>query len=202
MVVELVWSATGGAIDTQGIFRAGQDGGTFSVTASAGNIQGTATVDILKEQEPGSQPVRLEVYPQEVSLGKGDTRTFVAKGFDQQGRVVPLSKVVWAAEGGSIDDRGFFQAGQADGSFEVSVSCGDMKVIAKVVVKGVNAHWIGEVPHQRWSQFYNKVLMKHVMGKKLKLKIEVDLEDVTAEDVEQMRISLQELGLDDDVQTG
>ena len=40
-------------------------------------------------------------------------------------------------------------AGQAEGSFEVTASCGDMKVIAKVVVKGVNTHWIGEVPHQR-----------------------------------------------------
>ena len=70
VVVELVWSATGGAIDAQGIFQAGQEGGTFNVTASAGNVQGTATVDILKEQEPGSQPVRLEVYPQEVSLGQ------------------------------------------------------------------------------------------------------------------------------------
>lgn len=36
--------------------------------------------------------------------------------------------------------------------------------------------------------------MKHVMGKKLKLKIEVDLEDVTAEDVEQMRISQRSWG--------
>jgi len=201
VVVELVWSATGGAIDAQGIFQAGQEGGTFNVTASAGNAQGTATVDILKEQEPGSQPIRLEVYPPEVRLGKGDTRTFAAKGFDQQGRVVPLSKVVWAAEGGSIDDRGFFQAGQADGSFEVSVSCGDLKSTSKVDIKGVDARWTGEVPHQRWSQFYNKVLMKHVMGKKLKLKVVVELADATTDDVEQMRISLQELGLDDDVQT-
>jgi len=150
-------------------------------------VHGTATVDILKEQEPGSQPVRLEVYPQEVSLGNGDTRTFAAKGFDQQGRVVPLSKVVWAAEGGYIDDRGFFQVGQADVSFRVSVSCGDLKSTSKVVIKGIDARWTGEVSHQRWSQFYNKVLMKHVMGKKLKLKVVVELTDATAEDVEQMR---------------
>lgn len=92
------------------------------------------------------------------------------------------------------------QAGQADGSFEVSVSCGDLKSTSKVVIKGVDARWTGEVPHQRWSQFYNKVLMKHVMGKKLKLKVVVELADATAEDMEQMRIALQELGLDDDVQ--
>jgi hypothetical protein len=42
--------------------------------------------------------------------------------------------------------------------------------------------------------------MKHVMGKKLKLKVEVKLEDATPDDVDQMRIALQELGLDDDVQ--
>jgi hypothetical protein len=163
--------------------------------------EGTATVDVLIEpKEQTTSPVRLEIYPQEMNMGRGERRTFTVTGFDQQGKVVPLSKVVWAAEGGSIDDRGFFQAGQAEGSFEVTARCGDLKEIAKVAVKGVNAHWMGEVPHQRWSQFYNKDLMKHVMSKKLKLKVEIELEDVTAEDVEQMRISLQELGLDDDVQ--
>jgi hypothetical protein len=197
----LEWSSTGGTIDAQGVFRAGQQEGTFRVTASAGKVQGTATVDVLIEpKDQTSPPVRLAIHPQEMNMGRGERRTFTVTGFDQQGKVVPLSKVVWAADGGSIDDRGFFQAGQAEGSFEVTASCGDLKEIAKVAVKGVNAHWIGEVPHQRWSQFYNKVLMKHVMGKKLKLKVEIELEDVTAEDVEQMRISLQELGLDDDVQ--
>ena len=199
-VERLEWSSTGGTIDAQGVFRAGQQEGTFRVTASAGKVQGTATVDVLIEpKDQTSPPVRLAIHPQEMNMGRGERRTFTVTGVDQQGKVVPLSKVVWSAEGGSIDDRGFFQAGQAEGSFEVTASCGDLKEIAKVTVKGVNARWIGEVPHQRWSQFYNKVLMKHVMGKKLKLKVEIELEDVTAEDVEQMRISLQELGLDDDV---
>ncbi len=113
---------------------------------------------------------------------------------------IPLSRVVWSAGGGSIDERGFFQSGQEEGSFDVSASYGDLKSTAKAIIKGVNAVWSGEVPHQRWSQFYNKVLMRHVMGKKLKLKVEVRLEDVTAEDIDVMRIALQELGLDDDVQ--
>lgn len=83
----------------------------------------------------------------------------------------------------------------------MSATSGGLKSTSKVTIKGVNAIWSGEVPHQRWSQFYNKVLMKHVMGKKLKLKVEVKLEDVTADDVDEMRIALQELGLDDDVKT-
>ncbi|HOV82546.1 MAG TPA: DUF499 domain-containing protein [Methanothrix sp.] len=194
----LEWSSTGGTIDSLGMFRAGQQEGTFRVMASAGKAHGAATVDVL--EEPASQLVRLEVHPQEVSLGRGDTQAFTAKGFDSQGRLVPLRRVVWATEGGSIDDSGFFRAGQAEGLFEVRASCGDLVAISKVDIVALNARWTGEVPHQRWSQFYNKVLMKHVMGKKLKLRVEVDLADATAEDVEQMRIGLQELGLDDNVQ--
>jgi hypothetical protein len=194
---QVEWSSTGGTVDAQGLFRAGQQEGTFIVTASAGMVQGAATVDVVKE--PFSQPASLVVSPSEVVLGRGGSQAFTAKGYDQEGREVSLGRVVWAAEGGSIDDRGFFQSGQEEGSFEVIASSGELKSTASIVIKAVNAVWSGEVPHQRWSQFYNKVLMRHVMGKKLKLKVEVNLEDVTAEDIEQMRIALQELRLDDDV---
>ena len=194
----LEWSSTGGTVDAQGLFRAGQQEGTFKVTVSAGMVQGAATVDIVRELP--SKPVRLVVSPNEVVLGRGGSHAFTVKGYDPEGREIPLSRVLWSAEGGSIDERGFFQSGQEEGSFDVSASYGDLKSTAKAIIKGVNAVWSGEVPHQRWSQFYNRVLMRHVMGKKLKLKVDVRLEDVTAEDVEQMRIALQELGLDDDVQ--
>lgn len=194
----LEWSSTGGTVDAQGTFRAGQHEGTFKVTVSTGMVQGAATVDVVKE--PPSKPVRLVVSPSEVVLGRGGSQVFTVKGYDPEGREIPLSRVVWSAGGGSIDERGFFRSGQEEGSFDVSASCGDLKSTARAIIKGVNAVWSGEVPHQRWSQFYNKVLMRHVMGKKLKLKVEVRLEDVTAEDVDEMRIALQELGLDDDVQ--
>jgi hypothetical protein len=42
--------------------------------------------------------------------------------------------------------------------------------------------------------------MKHVVGNKLKLSIDMDLSDITDEDLEQMRIALKELGLEDDVE--
>jgi len=197
-VERLEWSSAGGTVDAQGAFRAGQQEGTFKVTVSAGKVQGEATVDVAKE--PPSQPVRLVISPGEVVLGRGGSQAFTVKGYDQDGRQISLGKVVWSAGGGSIDDSGFFQAGQGEGSFEVSASSGDLQSTAKITIKGVNAIWSGEIPHQRWSQFYNKVLMKHVMGKKLKLKVEVKLEDATPDDVDQMRIALQELGLDDDVQ--
>jgi hypothetical protein len=197
-VERLEWSSAGGTVDAKGAFRAGQGEGTFKVTVSAGKVQGEATVDVVKE--PLSQPVRLVISPSEVVLGKGGSQAFTVKGYDQDGRQIPLGKVVWSAGGGSIDDSGFFQAGQGEGSFEVSASSCDLQSTGKVIIKGVNAIWSGEIPHQRWSQFYNKVLMKHVMGKKLKLKVEVKLEDATPDDVDQMRIALQELGLDDDVQ--
>jgi hypothetical protein len=124
----LEWSSTGGTVDDQGTFRAGQQEGTFKVTASAGMVQGAATVDIVRE--PPSKLARLVVSPNEVVLGRGGSQTFTVKGYDPEGREVPLGRVVWSAGGGSIDERGFFQSGQEEGSFDVSASYGDLKSTA------------------------------------------------------------------------
>ena len=42
--------------------------------------------------------------------------------------------------------------------------------------------------------------MKHVVGNKLKLTIDLDLSDIADEDLELMRIALSGLALDDDVE--
>jgi hypothetical protein len=45
---KVTWSATGGTIDQDGVFRAAQDEGNFLVTASVGNLRGTASVTVAK----------------------------------------------------------------------------------------------------------------------------------------------------------
>jgi len=42
--------------------------------------------------------------------------------------------------------------------------------------------------------------MKHVVGNKLRLTIDLALSDITDDDIEQMRIALKELGLEDEVE--
>jgi len=111
-----------------------------------------------------------------------------------------LGHVIWTAIGGEINDQGNFRASQEEGNFIVTATAGEIKGTSKGIIKKIKAHWSGEMPHQKWSQFYTRVLMKHVVGNKLRLTIDLALSDITDEDIEQMRIALKELGLDDEIE--
>jgi len=80
----------------------------------------------------------------------------------------------------------------------VTATAGAVKGTTKGIIKKIKAHWSGKMSHQKWSQFYTRVLMKHVVGNKLRLTMGLDLSDITDKDIELMRIALKELGLDDD----
>jgi hypothetical protein len=60
--------------------------------------------------------------------------------------------------------------------------------------------WNGEVPHQKWMNFYTKVLSKFAAtaGLKLTLRVEVaPAEGVSPQKVEETKVALRELGLKD-----
>jgi len=158
---KVVWSATGGFIDEIGNFKAGSEEGTFKVTASIGKAQGSATVIVVNGVR---KAVRLTIFPSDASMNPGKTQSFSAKGFDQYGNEVPLGHVIWTAIGGEINDQGNFRASQEEGNFIVTATAGEIKGTSKGIIKKIKAHWSGEMPHQKWSQFYTRVLMKHVVG--------------------------------------
>jgi hypothetical protein len=63
--------------------------------------------------------------------------------------------------------------------------------------------WTGEVPAQKWMNFYTKVLSKFAAGKGLKIKIEVEVsqaDGISEQKVEETKVALRELGLEDDVE--
>lgn len=63
--------------------------------------------------------------------------------------------------------------------------------------------WTGEVPAQKWMNFYTKVLSKFATGKGLKLKVTIDVrpdDGLSPHKVEDTRLALRELGLPDDVE--
>lgn len=193
----LDWSATGGTINTLGIFRAGTNEGTFSVNAVAGEVKGSASISISIAERLLKDVV---IYPQDAHVGPGKTQTYVAKGFDKDGLEVPLVKIDWSAIGGTIDGNGIFQAGQEKGSFKVTATVGDIKGSASLEVITLSPHWNGEIPHQKWAQFYNRILSKFAVRKGLKLMVEVDISDASEEELEDMKAALRELGLQDDVE--
>lgn len=62
--------------------------------------------------------------------------------------------------------------------------------------------WIGDVTPQKWMNFYTKVLSRFVGSSGLKLKIEIEVkpdEGVSQQKVEQTKVALRELGLDENV---
>ena len=62
--------------------------------------------------------------------------------------------------------------------------------------------WSGEVPPQKWMNFYTKVLSKFASTKGLKLKLSVEVEPeggISKQKLEETKTALRELGLTDDV---
>jgi hypothetical protein len=60
--------------------------------------------------------------------------------------------------------------------------------------------WSGDVPHQKWMNFYTKVLSKFATtaGLKLTLRVEVaPVEGISPQKVDETKVALRELGLKD-----
>jgi len=65
--------------------------------------------------------------------------------------------------------------------------------------------WMGEVPSQKWMNFYTKVLSRFALGHNLKLSLHVEVaneQGISEQKVDETRSALKELGLDDRVETG
>jgi hypothetical protein len=63
--------------------------------------------------------------------------------------------------------------------------------------------WSGEIPSQRWMNFYTKVLSKFATGQGLKLTLTVEVfpeGGIPTSKIEETRVVLRELGLDDNVE--
>jgi hypothetical protein len=62
--------------------------------------------------------------------------------------------------------------------------------------------WSGEVPAQKWMNFYTKVVSKFAAGKGVKLKVTFEAMPeggVSQQKLEETRAAIRELGLDGDV---
>ena len=60
--------------------------------------------------------------------------------------------------------------------------------------------WSGDIPHQKWMNFYTKVLSKFAAGAGLKLTIRIEVappEGVSSQKVDETQVALRELGLRD-----
>ena len=64
--------------------------------------------------------------------------------------------------------------------------------------------WSGEVPWQKWTNFYTRVLSKFAGGKGIKLSVKVEIEPeggIPKQKIEETKSGLRELGLGDEIET-
>lgn len=64
--------------------------------------------------------------------------------------------------------------------------------------------WQGEIPAQKWSIFYNKILSRFAIGQSLRIIVQFDVkppDGISAPKIEETKLSLRELGLDDSIES-
>ena len=116
------WSvvASGGAINSAGIFTAGAVAGTYAntVQASNGSLKAFATVTVTV-----GPLASITVTPNPKTLAAGGTQLFTAVGKDAVGNVIAIAPVWSVANGGgTIDNAGNFTAGGVPGTFANTVT--------------------------------------------------------------------------------
>ncbi len=161
----------------------------------------------------------IVISPQEARIEPGKKQAYVVKGLDQHNREIAIGDVLWKATGGTIDKDGVFAAGKDEGNFVITATIGGITgsvnlTIAKEgaippkprpTAEGINKlSWNGEVPPQKWMNFYTKVLSRFAGSKGLKITINVEVSPeggVSKQKLEETKIALRELGLTDDLKS-
>jgi hypothetical protein len=161
----------------------------------------------------------LLVSPSQATVEPDKKQTFTVKGLDQHGRDIDAGQVVWTATGGAVDTEGVFQAGSDEGNFLVTAKAGEIRGTASVMVgkpgvitpppvkqpvkkEPTGLSWEGQVPAQKWMNFYTKVLSKFAASKGLKLTVRFELTGdgpISPQKIEETKVALRELGLPDNI---
>jgi PGF-pre-PGF domain-containing protein len=135
--VEVAWSSSDvdvGMIGADGTFTAFA-AGTATVTASAGDVAGTAAVTVTGLSSG------VVVSPSAITLDVGDSRRFTATVYDAEGNVTPVSEITWSCDDpnvGMIGTDGVFTA-LGEGTATITVSADGISGTATVTVLPVPA---------------------------------------------------------------
>lgn len=150
----------------------------------------------------------LKVTPADLCVKPGESRSLKVNGFDQHGRLVDTGQIKWSSTGGSITLQGAFTAGKQIGSYSITASTNDLSAIVPVEIRNETVaplfsqglSWTGEVPPQKWTNFYTKVVSRFAANHGLKLTVSLHVDPragVSSSEKEETRLALRELGLDD-----
>jgi len=83
---------------------------------------------------------------------------------------------------------------------EIGVPTGKGKRIAVPMASSIS--WEGEVPSQKWMNFYTKILSKFATGEGLKINLKFEAKPeggISSQKIEETKVHLRELGLRDNI---
>jgi len=161
---------------------------------------------------------RIIVSPSFTNLQPAKKQTFTVKGLDQFGKDFNMGVIEWSATGGDIDGQGVFKAGDDKGNFLVWATAGKIKGEASITInygisdpgpepppktkKSNSLSWFGEVPAQKWMNFYTKVLSRFVKDGSLKINVSFESSSEMGFDknqIEETKTALRDIGLGDSI---
>ncbi len=136
--IDIDWTSsdtTVGTIDQTGTFTALAEG-TADITATAGDIFGTATVTVTTQAPPEAVLTGIEVTPATPTVEIGGEVGFTAICYDQSGNAMMGIDIDWTSSDttvGTIDQTGTFTA-LAEGAADITATAGDIFGTATVTV--------------------------------------------------------------------
>jgi hypothetical protein len=120
------WSASGGTIDSGGLYQAPDVAGSYQVVAtSVKGIADTAIVTVAAV-DSGATVERIVLKPASVSIKAYESQAFSAAALLSNSETTPVA-VSYRVTGGTITPEGLYTAGDAPGSYHVIAAAADGK---------------------------------------------------------------------------
>jgi hypothetical protein len=183
------------------------------------------------EAEKRIEPPRLaslEIEPGTLFLKPCQSVVLTARGKDQNGCPFVLKDVQWGGDAGEIEfiSSGVcrLKASSEAGAFVITAQADELTACSSVTVSGADVgpgpgpgpgpeppqrpsiktlSWRGEIPAQKWMNFYTRVLTRFAGSKGLKITIHFTFEPddgIAPEKIQETKVALRELGLNDDTE--
>jgi hypothetical protein len=130
----VIWTASGGTINSAGLYTAPSSGGTYTVTAASatsGSGSDSAVVTVaLPTPPPPPTVTKISISPTAVSLQTGAQQQFTALVSGTSN-----TAVTWSASAGTIATNGLYTAPSAAGTYTISaISKADTSKFASAIV--------------------------------------------------------------------
>jgi hypothetical protein len=191
------------------------------LTAAEVEISDDTFIITAEEAKKHIEPPKLTtlmIHPERPQIRLGGRILFQARALDQHGRPMSVPQISWAVKGGEINSNGDFIAGTEEGEFQIEVVADNLRAFTTAVIttsgeptrplpppprdhlKGLG--WSGDVPAQKWMNFYTKVLAKYATDGKLKITVSFEVSSeggLLPQRIQETKALLRELGLDDGV---